>query len=127
METTGENGSLLTAKIIGCAFQVHNILGSGFLEKVYENALAKVLRDSGLRVQQQIPLKVIFENTVVGEYIADMVVQDTVIVELKVASRIEAIHEMQLVNYLKATGIKLGLVINFGTKVEVRRKINSKR
>jgi GxxExxY protein len=124
MEATGESDSFITGKIIGCAFRVHNVLGSGFPEKVYENAFAKVLRDSGLRVQQQLPLKVIFENTAVGEHIADMVVQDRVIVKLKVASRIEAIHEMQLVNYLKATGINLGLVINFGTKVEVKRKIN---
>jgi GxxExxY protein len=124
MEATGESDSFITGKIIGCAFRVHNVLESGFPEKVYENAFAKVLRDSGLRVQQQLPLKVIFENTAVGEHIADMVVQDRVIVKLKVASRIEAIHEMQLVNYLKATGINLGLVINFGTKVEVKRKIN---
>ena len=105
-----------TERIIGCAYTVQNVLGVGFLEKVYENALAHELRKAGdLRVEQQKPLRVVYDGIVVGEYAADLVVGDSVIVELKAAKAIDEIHEAQMLNYLKATGVKVGLILNFGT------------
>jgi GxxExxY protein len=115
----------LTQKIIGAAYEVHNTLGTGFLEKVYENALAVELRRAGVRVEQQVPLAVTYRGELVGDYVADMVVDGKVIVEAKAVSALEAVHEVQLVNYLKATGLGVGLLINFGRSVEVRRKVFS--
>lgn len=112
----------LTEQIICCAYNVHNHLGSGFLEKVYENALWLELRDVGLSVEQQKPIDVAYKGHTVGEFIADLVVGDRVIVELKALDNLAAIHEVQLKNYLKATGIEVGLLINFGSSVEVKRK-----
>ena len=115
----------LTELIIGCAFSVSNILGCGFLEKVYENALLLELEDSGLRVEPQKQIRVFYKEKVVGDYIADMVVEGEIIVELKAVKSIENIHFAQCQNYLKATGNKLGLIINFGEeKVKVRRVAN---
>jgi len=117
----------LTEKIIQAAFTVHNTLGSGFLEKVYENALVIELGKAGLNVVQQAPIKVTYKESVVGEYFADLVVENKIILELKAVSHILPVHEVQLVNYLKATGLEIGLLINFADKqVEVRRKIQSK-
>ena len=113
----------LTEKVIGAAYEVHNTLGFGFLEKVYENALAVELRRSGLRVEQQKPVPVRYKGELVGDYVADMVVEGKAIVEAKAVSAIEPAHEVQLVNYLKATGIEVGLLVNFGRKVEVKRKV----
>lgn len=117
--------SELTEKIIGEAFKVYNKLGQGFLEKVYENALVKKLRDTGIKAEQQFPIKVLFEDTVVGEYCTDILVEDKVIVELKAVEAINSVFEVQLVNYLKATGIEVGLLINFGKKLEIKRKVFS--
>ena len=115
----------LTESIISCAYKVSNHLGSGFLEKVYENALAIELISSGMSIETQKPIKVHYEGQVVGEYFADMIVDDDVILELKAVKAIEAIHFAQCQNYLKATGKKLGLLINFGgERVNVRRVVN---
>jgi len=113
-----------TERIIGCAYTVQNVLGVGFLEKVYENALAHELRKAGLRVEQQKPLRVLYDSVVVGEYAADLVVDESVIVELKAAKAIDEIHEAQMLNYLKATGVKIGLILNFGTpRLGIKRMI----
>lgn len=116
----------LTEKIIGCAFKVYNQLGAGFLEKIYENALAIELKDAGLSVQQQYPIKVYYNEIVIGDYIADIVVEDRVIIELKAVNSLAKAHEVQLVNYLKATKIEVGLLINFGDIISVKRKVLSK-
>jgi len=113
----------LTEKIIGAAYKVHNAMGFGFLEKVYENALAFELTRAGLRVVQQQPIDVFYEAQRVGEYVADMVVDGKVVVEIKATGDLSKAHEVQLVNYLKATRIEVGLLINFGRSVEVRRRI----
>ncbi len=113
----------ITALIIKAFFHVYNTLGSGFLEKVYENALKITLKKWGLSVSQQQPIKVYFEGQEVGEYFADLVVAEKVILELKAAEAICAGHESQLVNYLKATEFEVGLLLNFGPKPQFRRKI----
>ena len=113
----------LTEQIIGSAYNVYNSLGSGFLEKVYENALAIKLGKTGLMVNQQSPIKIYFEDELVGEYFADLLVDNKVIVELKAVSELSKIHEVQLVNYLKATGLKVGLLINFGEKIKIIRRV----
>ena len=108
--------------IIGCAYRVHNTLGEGFLEKVYENALAIELRRHGLDVVQQAPIQVRYAGQVVGDYYADLWVEGRVILELKAVQEISPVHEVQLVNYLKATGVDIGLLRNFGSSVQIRRK-----
>ena len=113
----------LTEKIIAGAFKVHNVLGSGFLEKVYENALLYELQRMGLRVRQQEPVKVYYEECLVGDFLADLLVEDEVLVELKAGRGLAKEHEMQLVNYLKATKLEVGLLINFGHSVQVKRKM----
>jgi len=112
----------LTEKIIGAAFEVHTILGSGFLEKVYENSLYEELSGRNLLVERQKPIAVYYKGKVVGEYFADIIVDGKIIVELKVVDKIIDIHEIQLKNYLKATALEIGLLINFGKSVEVKRK-----
>lgn len=112
----------LTSEIIAAAYKVHNTLGFGFLEKVYENAMRIELRKRGLKVAQQIPLQVFYENELVGDFKADLLVEDEVLVELKAVSTIHSEHEVQLVNYLNANQREFGLLINFGTSVEVKRK-----
>jgi GxxExxY protein len=112
----------LTETIIGCAFQVHNALGVGFLEKVYENALRIELSKRGLKVRQQEPITVYYDGQVVGEFYADLWVEDRVIIELKAVRSLDKAHEVQLVNYLTATGLDTGLLINFGPSVQVKRK-----
>jgi GxxExxY protein len=114
----------LTRQIIGCAYRVFNALGHGFLESVYENAMLIELRKAGLRAENQHPIKVFYDGQVVGVFEADLHVEGVVIVELKAVRTIIPAHEVQLVNYLKATGTDTGLLINFGEqKVEVRRKL----
>ncbi len=113
----------ITERIIGAAFEVHGVLGQGFMEKVYQNALAFELRQQGLGVQQQQPITVRYKSAVVGDYVADLVVGGVVLVELKAVSSLEQVHEVQLVNYLRATGIEVGLLINFGSSVTVKRKV----
>jgi GxxExxY protein len=115
----------LAEQVIGCAFKVSNNLGAGFLEKVYENALVYELTKKGIKVQQQYPVKVKYEDVIVGEYLADLLVEDCLLVELKAVGLLEKIHLAQCLNYLKATGLKICLLINFGkTKVQVRRLVN---
>lgn len=125
MATDPDKYKLLTEKIIGCAFTVHRTLGSGFLEKVYENAMLIELKDANLKVEAQKPLDVYYKNQLVGSYYADLVVENEIIVELKVASALEPAHEAQLVSYLKATGFPIGLLLNFGTQsLGIKRKLH---
>jgi GxxExxY protein len=116
----------VTEQIIGCAFEVHGVLGSGFLEKVYENALLEEMRNRGLKAERQKPIPVLYKNKVVGEYFADIIVEDVVILELKALEKLSDFHELQLKHYLKATGIEVGLLINFGRSVEIKRKFVGK-
>ena len=116
----------LTEKIINAAYKVHNVLGFGFLEKVYQNALIIELRKTGLSVLSEKPITVYYENEIVGEYVADIIVEDKVVLELKAVKDLAEIHEVQLVNYLKATGIEVGLLINFGHSVQIKRKVFDK-
>ncbi|HZS45941.1 MAG TPA: GxxExxY protein [Blastocatellia bacterium] len=115
----------VTRQILGCFFKVYNSLGYGFLEKVYEKALAIELRNKGLTVVCQQGVKVYYEGDLIGEYCADIVVNGTVIIELKVADAIHPAHESQLINYLKATEIEIGLLLNFGPKPTFVRKFFS--
>ena len=114
----------LTEKIIGCAYNVYNKMGFGFLESVYEKCMLIELHRADLDVESQKPIAVYYENKIVGEFVADIIVNDTVIVELKSVRQIINAHEVQLVNYLVATGKPVGLILNFGeSKVEIKRKI----
>jgi len=113
----------ITDKIIKAYYNVYNTLGYGFLEKVYENAMMIELLKMGLNVQKQIPIKVFYENQLVGEYYADILVDETVIVELKAAKTLCEEHEFQLLNYLKATELEVGLLLNFGKEPQFKRKI----
>ena len=112
----------LTERIIGCAFCVHQRLGAGFLEKVYENAMMIELRKLGITGLQQAPVPVRYDGQVVGEYYADLLVEGRIVCELKAAAMLSKEHEIQLVNYLAATGHDVGLLIDFGKSVTVRRK-----
>jgi GxxExxY protein len=116
----------LTEKTINAAYKVHNELGFGFLEKVYQNALMIELKTMGLKANSEMPIKVYYQDQIVGEYVADIIVEDKVILELKAVKDPAQIHEVQLVNYLKATGIEVGLLINFGHSVQVKRKVFDK-
>jgi GxxExxY protein len=114
--------SEISERIIGCAFTVSNSLGTGFFEKVYENALAHEMRKRGLVVAQQHPIVVRYDGVIVGEYVADFLVEHLVLVELKHAKLLDDVHVAQCLNYLKATGLHLCLLINFGKpRVEIRR------
>ena len=110
-----EEINLITKEIIGKCFRVSNTLGNGFLEKVYQNALFYELTKSGFNVKQQYPLEVFYEDKVVGEYFADLLVENRIIVELKATKALEDIHLAQILNYLKACNMDFGLLINFGT------------
>jgi GxxExxY protein len=114
----------ITETIIRCAFKVSKTLGVGFLEKVYENALAVELRKAGIKVQQQHEMRVVYEGVVVGDYAADLLVEDSVVVELKAVSAIDPIHRAQCLNYLRAANLQVGLVVNFGLPtLEVKRVV----
>jgi GxxExxY protein len=113
----------ITDKILNCFYDVYNELGYGFLEKVYENALFFELKQNGLKCIKQRPIKVYYKGKIVGEYFADIVVEDKVILELKATESILKEHEHQLVNYLRSTDKNIGLLLNFGKKPEFRRKI----
>ncbi|MEN6577455.1 MAG: GxxExxY protein [Phycisphaerales bacterium] len=116
----------LTEKVIRCAFAVSNTLGCGFLEKVYENALVHELRKAGLSVDQQHGIAVQYDGVVVGEYAADILVDRVLLVELKAVKELDDIHLAQCLNYLKATNLRLCLLINFGNPMlEVRRVVNN--
>lgn len=115
--------NVITQKIIGCAYDVSNTLGVGFVEKVYENALVHRIRKSAcLAVAQQYPIRVIYDGIIVGEFFADLLVEERVLVELKAVSMLNDDHMAQALNYLRATGLEICLLINFGrTKVEIKR------
>lgn len=113
----------ITEKVIKAFYNVYNSLGHGFLEKVYENALLIELRSLGLNVAQQKSIKVYYDDVEVGNYFADLIIENKVIVELKAAEGIREEHEAQLINYLRATDIEVGLLLNFGVKPQFKRKI----
>jgi len=116
----------LTKQIIGCAYRVYNTMGFGFLESVYEKCMLIELKKAGLKAESQHPITVYYEDEVVGEFVADLVVEEEVIVELKSVRRIVQAHEVQLVNYLVATRTDVGLLLNFGEqKVEVKRIVKT--
>jgi GxxExxY protein len=114
----------VTYAINGAVFEVNRVLGPGFLEKVYENALLVELRIRGLKAESQVPIKVLYKKNAVGEYIADILVEEKVIVELKTVEKLNKIHEAQLLNYLKATDIRVGLLVNFNhPRAEIKRMV----
>jgi GxxExxY protein len=115
----------LSGQVIGCAFTVLNTLGAGFLEKVYENALAEELRAAGLVVGQQCGVKVFYKDAVVGEYFVDLLVEGVLLVELKIVKELNDTHRMQCTNYLKATGLQLCLLLNFSKpRLEIKRVVH---
>ena len=116
----------ITEKVIGCAYKVGNGLGCGFLEKCYENALAHELRKAGLSVQQQVPLDVLYDGIIVGQYVADLIVEGCVWIELKAIKACDEVHAAQCINYLAATGLPICLLINFSKRVEVKRFLNAR-
>jgi len=114
----------ITYAINGAVFEVNSILGPGFLEKVYENALLVELKRQGLKVKNQVPITVSYKGEVVGDYTADLLVEDQVIVELKTVENLDRAHEAQLLNYLKATGHNVGLLVNFKhKKADIKRMV----
>jgi GxxExxY protein len=115
--------SELSKQIIAPAYTVHRELGYGFVEKVYKHALAIELQERGVKCALEVPLKVLYHEKTVGDYYADMIVDDKIIVEVKPVSDLAAVLEVQLVNYLKATGLQIGLLINFRESVKVKRRI----
>jgi GxxExxY protein len=124
MNTDEHRLNEITERIIGCVYVVANTLGNGFLEKVYENALARELRKSGFLVEQQKGIKVRYDGVVVGDFMVDLLVQKEVLVELKAVKTLDNIHVAQCLNYLRATGLKVCLLLNFGTpQVQIRRLI----
>jgi len=112
----------LTEKIINIFYQVYNKLGYGFLEKVYENAMMIRFRKDGIPAVAQAPIRVLYEGECIGEYYADILVDNKVIVEIKAIKRLAKENEAQLLNYLKATDVEVGLLLNFGAEPEVKRK-----
>jgi GxxExxY protein len=115
----------LSNLVIHCFFKVYNTLGYGFLEKVYENALYLELINNGISCRKQCPIKVFYNEVIVGEYYADIIVEDLIIIELKAAEALILEHEYQLINYLKATEIEVGLLLNFGKEPKFIRKVFS--
>ena len=117
----------LTYKVIGSAYKVHNVLGPGFLEKVYENALTLELKRLGIHARQQVKLPVLYEGQQVGLYFPDLWIENYLIVEIKAILTLAPAHEIKLVHYLTATGIDDGLLINFGDTVQVKRKYRQQK
>lgn len=113
----------ISDKIIKAFYTVYNTLGYGFLEKVYEKAMMVELLEMGLQVQRQVPVRVFYKGQLVGEYFADLLVEELIIIELKTAENLCEAHECQLINYLKATELEIGLLLNFGKKPQFKRKI----
>ena len=123
---TEEELKTLSERVIGCCYTISNALGCGFLEKVYENALAHELRKLGIKVEVQKPLHVVYDGVVVGEYYADLLVSDVLIIELKTANGFSDNHKAQCINYLNSTKLPLCLLINFGKpRVEIKRVFQS--
>ena len=131
MKTYGEGEypkKEITEKIINAAFTVHNKIGSGFVEKVYENALAKELQSRGLTVERQKRLNVIYGGDPVGDFYVDLLVEGSVVVELKAVRSMEKAYEDKLLHYLKASNLPVGLLLNFGAaSVQIKRKVNSNK
>lgn len=126
-DTTRLQHEEITRSVLGCAFEVINELGAGFIESVYEKALLLALRQKGLSAMSQYPVRVMFRGECVGDFYADLFVEEKVIVELKAVKAIAPEHQAQIINYLNATGIEVGLLINFGNpKLEYRRFSRSK-
>ena len=117
----------LTNAIIGAMFEVYNVLGRGFLESVYANALTVELRQRGVPVDRNVSFEMMYRGASVGRYVADLVVDQTVIVETKVAKTIEPVHRAQLLNYLRASGLEVGLVANFGSSMQFKRVVWTRR
>jgi len=117
----------LTREIIGVFYKVYNALGYGFLEKVYHNAMLIELKKLGISFKSEQTIKVYYDDVIVGEYIADIIVENKVIVELKAVLKLNPKHEVQLVNYLKGTGIPVGLLLNFGEEPDQRRRVLSSK
>lgn len=113
----------LSEKVIGIFFSVYNELGSGFLESVYESALALALHDAHVRAVRQAPVNVVFRGHIVGEFRVDILVEDRLVIEIKAGSGLVPAHEAQLINYLRATGVRVGLLLNFGPQPEFRRRV----
>ena len=118
----------LAGKVIGCAMSVHRELGSGYLEKVYENAMMVALKEVGLSAVQQVPIKARYHGVVVGDFIADLIVENALVVELKAVASLVPVHEVQLVSYLKATNMQDGLLLNFGSQsLQYKRKYRDRK
>ena len=125
MNTDLERLNAVTEKIIGCAFQVSNTLGCGFLEKPYENALMHALRRAGLEARQQVPIDIWYDGIVVGEYFGDIIVEALILIELKAVKAFDDVHSAQCINYLKATRLPICLLMNFGRpKLEIKRFVS---
>ncbi len=125
MKKSYEEINQITEKIIGCAYKVSNTLGGGFLEKVYENAFAVEMSKVGLEVNQQFPIQVKYEGVIVGDYIADILVEDCVLGEIKTVKLLDDNHMAQCMNYLKATGLNICLIFNFANRrLEIKRIVN---
>lgn len=124
MDTDGHGFDAVTEVIIGCGYKISNSLGCGFLEKVYENALAHEMRKSGLSVAQQVRFAVVYDGVEVGEYIADMVVEGVVLVELKAVKSLDDVHLAQCINLLRATNLPVCILMNFAKpRLEVKRLV----
>ena len=115
----------LTDSIICCFYSVYNVLGYGFLEKVYQKSLLLEMESRGIAAQTEKPIKVIYRGQVVGDYFCDLLVEDKIIIEIKSSKNLTIEHEAQLLNYLKATSIEVGLLLNFGPEPQIRRKVFS--
>ena len=125
MHTDSRRFSKLTETIIGCSYDVANILGRGFMEKVYANALSIELSQRGIRIEKQYPIKVFYKGLMVGDFIADILVEDCILIETKAAAALNNMHMSQCLNYLKASNLNLCLLINFaGPSVQVKRIVN---
>lgn len=123
MNTDWDSINRLTETIIGCAFRVGNVLGHGFLEKCYVKALAHELRKAGLKIEPEVELRVWYDGIQVGEYFADLIVNGVVIIEVKAIESLAPVHSAQCINYLKATGMPVCLLINFGKRVDIKRLV----
>lgn len=117
----------VTSAILRSFYSVYNDLGYGFLEKVYENAMFGKLRDDGLTVRQQFPVRVVYDGRTIGDFFADLMIDEAVIVEIRSVEYVSRLHEAQLVNYLKATGIEVGMLLNFGPQADFRRRVLTKK
>jgi GxxExxY protein len=113
----------ITGQIIQSVYKVHNTLGFGYLENVYQNSLLIELEKNGLKAVKEIPIQVSYDGRIVGEYVADILVEEQIILELKSVKALHPAHEAQLINYLKATNLEVGLLINFGERVDIKRRV----